>query len=199
LASLRIEIDAIFKNIQNLKMSIYKVVAFILVFIIITSSISGVLLVGLGGGDPIDKNSNSNSSVNQKIQLDFETLELATTDQEKQIGYMNRESICTKCGMLFIFDNEQPLSFWMKNTLVPLRITFIDKEGRVLNTALGQPKVTSPTVNSISPAKYVLEVPVDSQVDLKAGQVIDIQEMISKGVAHTTVANKVSVNQNLNF
>jgi uncharacterized membrane protein (UPF0127 family) len=180
LASLWIKIDAIFKNIQNLKMSIYKVVAFILVFIIIISSVGGFL----GFVNIQNQIVNNQESL---VKLEFDNLEFAITDQEKQIGYMNREQICEKCGMLFIFEKEQLLSFWMKNTLVPLRITFIDQEGRVLNTELGQPQVTSPTVNSKSPAKYVLEVPVDSPIDLVPGLKVDIQEMISKGIKNSSI------------
>jgi uncharacterized membrane protein (UPF0127 family) len=181
LASHLLRIDANFKNTHNPKMSIYKIVAFVLIFIIIISSIGGVLFLGFG-----TVNNNITMQTAQKVKLEFETLELAVTDQERQIGYMNRESICTKCGMLFIFENQQPLSFWMKNTLVPLKITFIDQQGRVLNAGIGQPKVINPSVNSAGPAKYVLEVPMDSPIDLTPGQEIDIQEMILKGVSHTT-------------
>lgn len=158
-------------------MFIYKVVAFILVFIIIVSSVGGVLFLAF-------RNDTQEMSLNTvtKQKLEFETLELAVTKEQKQLGYMNRETICAKCGMLFVFENQQPLSFWMKNTLVPLRISFIDQEGRVINTGVGQPKVTSPSVNSIKPAKYVLEVPLESTIVLKGGDNIDIEDMISKGV-----------------
>ena len=121
-----------------------------------------------------------NNLLNQKTILEFEKLELATTDQQRQIGYMNRESICSRCGMLFVFEKSQPLSFWMKNTLVPLKITFIDENGVVINSEIGQPKVTSPAVNSLRPAKYVLEVPIDSPIDLKPNQQIDIKKMLTE-------------------
>ena len=75
----------------------------------------------------------------------------------------------------------------MKNTLVPLRITFIDQDGIVINTIVGQPQVTNPSVNSAKPAKYVLEVPLESTIDLKGGENIDIEDLINKGVKHTTI------------
>jgi uncharacterized membrane protein (UPF0127 family) len=168
-------------------MSIYKLVAFILIFIIIISSVGGVLFLNFG-----NPAAEITSNLEFKQKLEFETLELAITNKEKEIGYMNRETICAKCGMLFVFDSQQPLSFWMKNTLVPLRISFIDQDGKVINTGVGQPKVTSPTVNSTSPAKYVLEVPIDSQVITKDGEILDIQGLIATGVGHTTT--KVVVN-----
>jgi uncharacterized protein len=168
-------------------MSIYKFVAFILVFIIILTSLGGVVLFTLSGNNQIIQNTTSSSVSEQITKLEFETLELAKTEQERQVGYMNRQSIRTKCGMLFVFEQSQPLSFWMKNTLVPLKITFIDQEGKVINTGFGEPKATNPTVNSLRPAKYVLEVPTDSPVDLQAGQIVDIDSLIAAGVAHSTV------------
>ena len=161
-------------------MSIYKTVTFALISIIITSLIGVILLSGFKiFGDKITQTDH------QKMQLQFEKLEFAITDQEKQLGYMNRELICSRCGMLFVFEKSQPLSFWMKNTLVPLKITFIDENGVVINSEIGQPKVTSPTVNSLRPAKYVLEVSIDSPIDLKPNQQIDIKKMLTENKTHS--------------
>lgn len=133
----------------------------------------------------------NDTSINQKIQLEFETLEIANTDIQREIGYMNRDSICIKCGMLFVFEQSMPLSFWMKNTRVPLKIIFIDQDGKVTNTEIGQPQVTNPPVVSLRPAKYVLEVPLDSPIDLKPGQMVDIQKLIESGIAHTAATGSL--------
>jgi len=59
--------------------------------------------------------------------------EVASTPPERQVGLMYRFSLPADRGMLFVFAEPQPLSFWMRNTYVPLSIAFIDAQGRVLN------------------------------------------------------------------
>ncbi len=85
------------------------------------------------------------------------TVELARTATERQTGLMNRESLATDRGMLFIFPGEEPRSFWMKNTLIPLSIAFMDREGVILNIQDMEPLDLTP-VPSEGPAMYALEV-----------------------------------------
>jgi len=59
--------------------------------------------------------------------------EVVTTPETRAKGLMNRFSLQPDHGMLFVFDQPQPLGFWMKNTYVPLSIAFIDGDGRILN------------------------------------------------------------------
>jgi uncharacterized membrane protein (UPF0127 family) len=59
------------------------------------------------------------------------TLELALTDQEKATGLMFRDKLAAGAGMLFVFDRDDILAFWMKNTLMPLDIVWFDAAGRV--------------------------------------------------------------------
>jgi uncharacterized membrane protein (UPF0127 family) len=154
----------------------------------IVAIVLGVLFIyGKNSFNPFNKLSNNVSDVKENIKLDFEILELAQTASERQMGYMNREKICSDCGMLFIFEQTQPLSFWMKNTLVPLYITFIDEKGAVINTGAGQPQVTTPSVSSLRSGKYVLEVPLDSKVKLNPGDVVDIEYMKAQGKVHSTI------------
>lgn len=58
-------------------------------------------------------------------------IELARTDQERQMGLMFRSSMAESDGMLFIFDNEEHLAFWMKNTNIPLSIAYISAAGEI--------------------------------------------------------------------
>ncbi len=52
------------------------------------------------------------------------SLEMARTPEEQSQGLMNRTQLCKRCGMMFLFSEEAPQSFWMKNTLIPLDIYF---------------------------------------------------------------------------
>ena len=59
-------------------------------------------------------------------------VEVAEPAEERRTGLMNRASLAPDAGMLFVFPEETRGSFWMKNTLVPLSIAFLDGRGRVL-------------------------------------------------------------------
>ena len=87
-------------------------------------------------------------------------IEIADTDSARQRGMMQREGFPNdRSGMLFIFDEEQPRSFWMSNTPVALDIIFVSADSQIVNIA----KYTTPFSNeryrSGDPAQYVLETP----------------------------------------
>ncbi|SLN10021.1 DUF192 domain-containing protein [Ruegeria meonggei] len=67
---------------------------------------------------------------NETTQVNFD-IELAVAPQDRARGLMFRESLPKRAGMLFIFDPPQPVVFWMKNTLIPLDIIFVDRTGTV--------------------------------------------------------------------
>ncbi|SPH17726.1 hypothetical protein DEA8626_01252 [Defluviimonas aquaemixtae] len=58
-------------------------------------------------------------------------VEIADTAQERGIGLMHRDNLPASTGMLFIYEQPQDVSFWMKNTLIPLDMIFIGPDGRV--------------------------------------------------------------------
>lgn len=84
-------------------------------------------------------------------------VEIADTDEERQTGLMGRTALPEDAGMLFVFGAEQQLSFWMKDTLIPLSIAFIDSEGRIVDIQDMQPLDEAPHP-SAAPAQYALEV-----------------------------------------
>ena len=89
---------------------------------------------------------------NQKI-----VAEVASTPQDRATGLMNRFSLQPDHGMLFVFERPEPLSFWMKNTFIPLSIAFLDADGRVLNIDDMAPQTESPHWSQ-GPALYALEM-----------------------------------------
>src|SRR4030095_3426198 len=59
--------------------------------------------------------------------------EVVTTPEQRAKGLMNRFSLQPDHGMLFVFEAPQPLSFWMKNTFIPLLIAFVDRRGQIVH------------------------------------------------------------------
>ncbi|MDR0761285.1 MAG: DUF192 domain-containing protein [Treponema sp.] len=84
--------------------------------------------------------------------------ELARTDDERARGLMNRPSLPDGEGMLFIFEREQIVSFWMKNTVIPLSIAFIRTDGRIIEIRDMQ-ALDVASVSSTRSVRYALEVP----------------------------------------
>ncbi len=84
-------------------------------------------------------------------------VELADDADERQRGLMYRESLEENQGMLFAYPEERTLGFWMKNTLIPLDIAYIDREGRIVDIQQMEPQSTE-THNSAAPAMYALEM-----------------------------------------
>ena len=84
-------------------------------------------------------------------------VELADEPAERQTGLMFRESLAENQGMLFAYPEERTLGFWMKNTLIPLDIAYIDREGRIVDIKQMEPQ-SSETHNSAAPAMYALEM-----------------------------------------
>ncbi|TCJ13049.1 DUF192 domain-containing protein [Rubrobacter taiwanensis] len=84
-------------------------------------------------------------------------VEIASTPAERSRGLMGRTALAEDAGMLFVFEREQTLSFWMKDTLIPLSIAFISAEGEIVDIQDMQPLDETPH-RSARPARYALEV-----------------------------------------
>lgn len=84
--------------------------------------------------------------------------EIADDDGERNLGLMHRKEVKDGEGMLFVFQADQQLAFWMKNTLVPLSIAYIASDGRILEFHDMTPLSLAP-VKSTRSARYALEVP----------------------------------------
>jgi uncharacterized membrane protein (UPF0127 family) len=86
------------------------------------------------------------------------SVEMATTEQEKETGLMYRKELADGHGMLFDFSPEQEVSMWMKNTFIPLDMIFIRADGRILRIAENTEPQSTKIIPSMGLAKGVLEV-----------------------------------------
>src|SRR5882757_6531892 len=86
-------------------------------------------------------------------------VQVAQTPEQQQIGLMFRKTMGTNEGMLFIFDEPRQQCFWMKNTLLPLSVAFIDDGGTVANIDDMKPQ-TLDSHCSAKPVRFVLEMNV---------------------------------------
>lgn len=87
------------------------------------------------------------------------SVEMATTEDEKQKGLMYRRELADGKGMLFDFSPEQQISMWMKNTYISLDMIFIRADGRILRIAENTEPESTAIISSGGLARGVLEVP----------------------------------------
>jgi uncharacterized protein len=101
-------------------------------------------------------------------------VEVANQEATRETGLMFRHEMDWDNGMLFVFDDSAQRYFWMKNTLIPLSIAFIDDKGTILNI-LEMPPQTEQTFPSYGPAKFALEMNAGwfTKNGLKAGDVVE--------------------------
>ncbi len=85
------------------------------------------------------------------------TVEVARTEAQREHGLMGRRDLGPRDGMIFVFDRDDHLAFWMKNTPTPLSIAFLSAEGKILQVEDMQPFSTA-VIQSRMSARYALEM-----------------------------------------
>ena len=85
-------------------------------------------------------------------------VELATSPQQQAQGLMYRRDMPADSGMLFIYRGERVVSMWMRNTVIPLDMVFIDAEGRIEKVVERTEPMSLKTISSDRPVKGVLEL-----------------------------------------
>lgn len=99
--------------------------------------------------------------------------EVAANEAERQQGLMFREKMAPNEGMVFIFDTPAAVCMWMKNTLLPLSVAFLDDDGKIINIEDMKPQTTA-THCAARQARYALEMNLGwfKQKNIKPGAII---------------------------
>ncbi len=118
-----------------------------------------LLILLLSCSKNFSKNSNK-ILINNGKEFIKVNVENADDNEERMKGLMFRERLDETEGMFFVFEDESYQTFWMKNTLIPLDIIFINKNLEIVDIKNAQPCKEEPCVlySSSKPAKYTLEV-----------------------------------------
>ena len=100
--------------------------------------------------------------------------EVAAREAERQQGLMFREKMGPNEGMVFLFNAPAGVCMWMKNTLIPLSVAFIDDSGKIVNIEDMQPQTTASHCAK-KPVRYALEMNLGwfKQKNIKPGTVIE--------------------------
>lgn len=109
------------------------------------------------------------------------TVELVDTPENRAQGLMYRQDLADDAGMLFDFKEERPVSFWMRNTYIPLDMLFITANGEIANIHVNARPHDPTSIPSDGPVQFVLEIPGGRSVELgiAAGDTVE-HERITK-------------------
>lgn len=119
------------------------------------------------------------TSTGQTIRL---WVEVAADGKSRETGMMHRDAIPSGTGMLFVFPDEDMRYFWMKDTLVPLDLIFINAAGNIVHIHPHAVPFDETTIPSVYPSQYVLEV--------GAGQALRLGLKIGDQVSQLPLANQ---------
>jgi uncharacterized membrane protein (UPF0127 family) len=122
---------------------------------------------------------NTNPPLNTvKINLNNKEyqIEIARTIAQKAAGLSNRTQICSNCGMIFLFSGDTSLPFWMKDTLIPLDMIWINSKGIVTDIITTTDLKSLKVLQNTKPAKYVIELNANDaeKIGLNVGDTIKL-------------------------
>jgi uncharacterized protein len=101
--------------------------------------------------------------------------EVARSETERERGLMFRKGLEEGKGMIFVFDRDDQLAFWMKNTLIPLSLAYISSDGAIRQIVDLEPRSLAP-VKSERSVRYALEMPRGwfERAGVRVGDTIDL-------------------------
>jgi len=136
--------------------------------LLLTSSAALLLLAGSASAQQAQFSTTQLSAGMHLIKA-----EVAANDPERQQGLMHREKMANNAGMVFVFDKAATQCMWMKNTLLPLSVAFLDENGKIINIEDMEPQ-TLASHCSKKPAKFALEMNLGwfKQKNIKPGSAI---------------------------
>ncbi len=147
----------------------------IVVILVIVASLGYLVLTNLLTSKKIT-NSEVDNTMNNKITYTFQKegelvftntngdtitkidIEIADNDTQRQVGLMMRRNMKMDEGMLFLFDQETYQSFWMKNTILPLDIIYVNSNREIVTIYKNTKPYSEESLPSSKPSQYVVEV-----------------------------------------
>jgi uncharacterized protein len=117
-----------------------------------------VACLALGSVSPAQAAGQSTLEIVSKTGVHAFAVELASNDDERSRGLMFRKELPEGRGMLFDFEKEAPVAFWMHNTYIPLDMIFIRGDGSILRIAENTEPLSDRLIPSGGPVRAVLEV-----------------------------------------
>ncbi len=111
------------------------------------------------------------------IESKILALELALNPEQRQRGLMHRDELDHACGMLFVFEETQPMRFWMKNTRIALDVGYFGPDGKLKELHYGRPFDLSGMPSKSRNLKFVVELGAGefARLGIGIGDRIDLQ------------------------
>ncbi len=116
-------------------------------------------------------------------ELGVFSVEVASTNEERAKGLMFRRELGPKQGMLFVFPEQRRLSFWMKNTLIPLDMVFLSREWKVVGIVENATPLSEETRGVDAESQFVLEFigGTAARLGLKPGATVQVRGALPQG------------------